>query len=136
MNAVVDTNVIAYYLLGTEPFASESRRFWKGVKEVQAPAIWAAELVNVVWMAVTNGVLSSEEGHRRLQLAGRLHVRSVPVPALWHRALARSIEKKLPVYDTLFVALAERERLPLATFDSKVLRAFPALARRPDAILG
>ena len=29
MTAVVDTNVIAYYLLGTEPFLDEVRQFWR-----------------------------------------------------------------------------------------------------------
>ncbi|GBD31514.1 MAG: hypothetical protein KatS3mg081_1225 [Gemmatimonadales bacterium] len=134
MNAVADTNVIAYYLLGTEPFVRETRRFWQTVREVQAPAIWAAELANVVWMAVRNGVLSSEEGHRRLHFAARLHVRSVSIRTLWHRALARSIDKNLPVCDTLFVELAARERLPLATFDTRLIEAFPDVARRPRAI--
>jgi predicted nucleic acid-binding protein len=38
------------------------------------------------------------------------------------------------VYDTLFVELAARERLPLATFDAALLKAFPDIAVRPAAI--
>jgi len=41
----------------------------------------------------------------------------------------------MAVYDTLFVELASRERLSLATFDSKVLAAFPEIAKRPGALL-
>ena len=48
MIAVVDTNVVAYYLLGTEPFIEEVRQFWRTVEEACAPAHWEAELANVV----------------------------------------------------------------------------------------
>jgi predicted nucleic acid-binding protein len=34
-------------------------------------------------------------------------------------------------YDTLFVALAQRQDLPLATFDKQVLKVFPNVAVRP-----
>jgi len=46
MRAVVDTNVLAYFLLGTEPFVDEARRFWNAVREPIAPALWEAELAN------------------------------------------------------------------------------------------
>jgi len=39
------------------------------------------------------------------------------------------------VYDTLFVELAALERIPLATFDRKLLVAFPAIAKRPGDLL-
>jgi hypothetical protein len=35
----------------------------------------------------------------------------------------------------LFVELAARKRLPLATFDRALLKAFPGIARRPAALL-
>ena len=36
-------------------------------------------------------------------------------------------------YDTLFVELASREGLPLATFDTKLLAVFPGIAKPPGA---
>ena len=42
-----------------------------------------------------------------------------------------SVESGVAVYDTLFVELAGRERLPLATFDRRILSAFPGIAKRP-----
>ena len=48
MRAVVDTNVVAYLLLGTEDFVQESRRFFGRLAEGMAPAVWEAELSNVV----------------------------------------------------------------------------------------
>ena len=135
MNAVVDTNVVAYFLLGTEPFAAEARRFWQAVERTYAPALWAAEFANVVWMAIRTGVLPLDEGHHRLHLGARLRIRSVPIRTVWQGALARATETDVSVYDALFVELAIRQRLPLVTFDTKVLKAFPDIARRPAALL-
>ena len=131
MTVVIDTNVVAYLLLGTERFVAESRRFMSVVGQGLAPALWEAELVNVVWMAIRQGVIPPEEGPRRLALAARLGIHSVPSRTLWHGALIRAVSSGLAVYDTLFVELAVREKLPLATFDRKVLKTFPDVASRP-----
>lgn len=134
MNAVVDTNVVAYYLLGTEPFAREAGWFWRSVRRATAPAVWEAELANVIWMAVRTGVVSSAVGHRRLRLASRLGIRTVPNRLVWQGALARAVGSDVPVYDTLFVELAVREKIPMVTFDAKVLNAFPEVAMRPGTL--
>jgi predicted nucleic acid-binding protein len=134
VTAVVDTNVVAYYLLGTAPFLDEVRRFWRTLDEAWAPAHWEAELANAVWMAVRTGVLQSDEGHRKLDLAARLGIQSVPNRSLWQPALTRAVNSGAAVYDTLFVELAERRKLPLATFDRKLLKKFPEIATRPGSL--
>jgi predicted nucleic acid-binding protein len=131
VRAVVDTNVVAYFLLGTQPFIRETRRFWRAVGEPIAPSLWEAELANVVWMAVRSGILPPDEASKRLDLAARLGIHSVPSRTLWQGALFRSVESGVAVYDTLFIELAGRERLPLATFDRRMLNAFPDIAKRP-----
>jgi len=136
MRAVVDTNVVAYFLLGTEEFVSEASRFWRRVKEPIAPTVWEAELANVVWMAVRAKVLAPEEAPKRLTLAAGLGIDSVSSKSLWHGALARALGSGVAVYDTLFVELAFREQLLLATFDAKILKSFPDIARRPGALTG
>lgn len=134
MKAVVDTNVVAYFLLGTPQFADESRAFLEGTSELLAPALWEAELANTVWMVVRTGVLPARESLGMLTLAIRLGVRTTETRALWGAAFLRSLESGLSIYDTLFVELASRMRLPLATFDRKILKAYPEIARRPEAI--
>lgn len=136
MRAVVDTNVIAYYLLGTAPFAEEAGRFWRAVRDPVAPALWEAELANVVWMAVRSGVIEAGEGPKRLDLAAGLGVQSVPVRDLWRGAVLRAVDSGVAVYDTLFVELAGRERIPVATFDGKILSAFPEIAKKPGELVG
>ena len=134
MKAVVDTNIVAYYLLGTEPFGEEVRKFWRTVEEACAPAHWEAELANAVWMAVRTGVLPAEEGHQKLDLAARLGIESVSSRSLWQPALTRAISSGAAVYDTLFVELAVQRNLPLATFDKNILKTFPEIAKRPSSL--
>jgi len=114
----------------------ETRRFWRAVGQPVAPALWAAELANVIWMAIRTGVLAADEGQRRLSLATRLRIRSICIRTLWQGALARAAATDVSVYDTLFVELAVRRRLPLVTFDARILKAFPDVAHRPAAWRG
>jgi predicted nucleic acid-binding protein len=134
VTAIVDTNVVAYYLLGTEPFVDEVRRFWQTVDEAWAPVHWEAEFANAIWMAVRTGALPREEGHRKLDMASRLGVQPVAIRPLWQPALTRALQSGVAVYDTLFVELAAQRDLRLATFDGDLLRKFPEIARRPRAL--
>lgn len=131
MRTVVDTNVVAYFLLGTPKFAAESRAFWHQADELVAPAIWEAEIANVIWMAARTKVITGPDATAKLALAARLGVQSVNNRTLWHGALVRSLTSGIAVYDTLFVELAVREGVPLVTFDEKVVKAYPAIAKRP-----
>lgn len=132
--AVVDTNVIAYYVLGTEPFRDECAAFLRRESSLSAPASWEAELVNIVWLAVRHGVFDAAEAMERLRLAANLGVRSVAPAALWQGALARAVVRGHPAYDTLFVELAVRENRKLVTFDARLLEAFPEVTCRPGAL--
>lgn len=136
MRAVVDTNVIAYFLLGTEPFREECERFWREVEDPIAPASWEAELINVLWMATRKEVLDLPEALHRLELAKSLGIRSVSSSSLWHGALVRAHASGVTAYGTLFVELAEREGLTLATFDEPIIKAFPRHAMRPRKLSG
>lgn len=131
MKAVIDTNVVAYLLLGTEGFAAESRACLERVTAPLAPAHWEAELANVMWMAVKSGILSTAEGPVRLGLARRLGIESIGNTTLCQAALLRAIDSGVSVYDTLFVELAARSACRLATFDRAVIKAFPDIACRP-----
>lgn len=131
MKAVVDTNVVAYVLLGTEAFAQEARSCLESLTSPLAPAHWEAELTNVVWMAVRAGVLHGPDAPARLALARRLGIESVSTATLCQGALLRSIASGIAAYDTLFVELAARAECRLATFDKALLKAFPDIAIRP-----
>ena len=135
MKAVVDTNVVAYLLLGTEQFVEEARGFMTALDDAWAPALWEAELANALWMAIRRNVLPLDDAAKRLALADGLGIHTVPNRTLWQAALVRSTHSNIAVYDTLFVELAVRERVPLATFDGAVLKAFPDIAARPGSLV-
>jgi predicted nucleic acid-binding protein len=134
VRAVVDTNVVAYVLLGTQEFADEARMFLASLSEAQAPAVWEAELANVLWMATRHGILTIQEAATRLTWADGLGIYSVPNRTLWQGAIVRAHQSGAAVYDTLFVELAARQQLPLATFDAALLKAFQKIAARPAAL--
>jgi predicted nucleic acid-binding protein len=134
VTSVVDTNVVAYYLFGTEPFVDEARQFWRAIDETWAPVHWEAELANAVWMAVRTGAFPREEGYQKLDMASRLGIQTVPSRALWQAALTRALDSGAAVYDTLFVELAIQRDVQLATFDGELLRKFPAVAKRPGSL--
>jgi predicted nucleic acid-binding protein len=134
VKAVVDTNVVAYLLLGTEQYVDEARTFLAAVDEAWAPAVWEPEIANVLWMAIRKKLLTIEEAINRLALTDSLGIHTVQNRTLWQGALVRAHQSGVAVYDTLFVELAAREQLPLATFDAALLRAFPDIAARPAAL--
>ena len=135
MKAVVHTNVVAYLLLGTDRFVDEARGFMAALDEGWAPALWEAEVANALWMAIRHNVLPLDEAAKRLALADGLGIHTVPNRTLWQSALVRAHDSKVAVYDTLFVELAVREQVPLATFDGTVLKAFPEIAVRPGSLI-
>jgi predicted nucleic acid-binding protein len=134
VTTVIDTNVVAYYLLGTEPFVDEVRQFWHAVGDAVAPVHWEAELANTIWMAVRTGALPRDEGHQKLDMASRLGIQPVPIRPLWQPALTRAFDSGVAVYDTLFVELAAQRDLKLATFDADLLKKFPTIAQRPRSL--
>ncbi len=135
LKVIVDTNVVAYYLLATEPFVDEVRTFWHRPLDLAAPSLWEAEVSNVLWMAARTGAIDKRLALRRLGLAARLGIRSVPMRRLWRGALARAMNSDIAAYNALFVELAVRERRLLVTFDAKLLATFPDVAVRPTAVV-
>jgi predicted nucleic acid-binding protein len=73
--------------------------------------------------------------HGARNAARRLGIHTVATRSLWHGALLRAVQSGVAVYDTLFVELADRERVPLATFDQRLLKSWPAIARRPADLI-
>jgi predicted nucleic acid-binding protein len=136
LRAVVDTNVIAYYILQTEGLVDEARSFWAKVTAPIAPASWIPELANTVWLNIQQGGLDLEVGLQRLRLTEKLGIVSVDPTQFWEAAIRRSSRTNHPAYDTLFVELAARESVPLATFDKRILAKFPEIAKRPRDLVG
>lgn len=99
------------------------------------PSHFRAELGNVVWKEVLFGGFPAEQVPELLAAADLLSLTVVDVGEIWHGAVARGIAMRHPVYDTLFVELAIRESVMMASYDRPLQLKFPAVVRPPVAFL-
>jgi predicted nucleic acid-binding protein len=88
-------------------------------------------LSNVLWQWVRRNALAPEMAATLMEDAEALTSRVVTSEALWRPALALAIEYSHPVYDTLFIALAQREHTHVVTFDQRLLGRFPDWSMKP-----
>lgn len=85
-----------------------------------APDIVIPEVANGLWKAVRFSVFDGRQA--QAALAGFLPMLEIaPAGPLAARALEIATMLSHPVYDCLYAALAEREKLPFVTADKKLL---------------
>jgi predicted nucleic acid-binding protein len=127
---VTDTNLLAYLMLGGAGTASARQVFIRD-PDWAAPLSWRSEFRSVLAQYLRKGELSLSDAlivqkkAEALLLRREFLVRS----ELVLRFVSAS---SCSAYDCEFVALAQQLRVPLVTFDRKVLAAFPAIAIGPD----
>ena len=98
-----------------------------------APNHWLAEATNVLWWRTHRGELTRTDARDRLRTLCTAPIVAHPIDGLIERALELSVTHALTVYDTLYVALAERLGLPLVTADRRLvagLESAPATSQR------
>lgn len=128
MNIVVDTNVIAYYLLpGAHTDSAVALRERTG--DWYVPKLWRSEFRSVLAGYVRrgsinlDGVKAAIRGAEAEFLDFECEVDSVQVMDFVGRSTCSA-------YDCEFVALADSMDTALVTEDARVLREFPDLAIR------
>jgi len=132
---VIDTMIFAYALLGVPRFRDEALSVLTNAGEILVPDCFRAELVNVVWQWTHENAIPLSVGLNVLTDADALITQAISAEQLWERALELSVEANHPAYDTLFVALAEREDTQLVTYDIKLRRKFQDRAISPTRFL-
>ena len=123
---VVDTNVIAYFIIpGDETELAEA--VWAKDSTWAAPSLWRSEMRNLLTLYVKNekfDLLAANEfiSDATILLEGNeLGVDSRSVLELASRSGCTA-------YDCEFVSVAEQLGVPLVTSDKKLLAAFPDIA--------
>jgi predicted nucleic acid-binding protein len=91
-------------------------------RALHAPDHWQAEAVNVLWSKVFRGELSAADAEERLTVLMRAPVIGTPIAGLLSRAFAISVAHEATIYDTLYVALAEKLDIPMVTADERLIR--------------
>jgi predicted nucleic acid-binding protein len=120
---VVDTNVLAYFLLPYE-FSPQAEALFKRDPDWVAPIFWRSEFRNLLAGYLRRKTLSFDEALRvqadaEAMMAGNEH----EVDS--RRVLELVRDSDCTAYDCEFVALAMRLELKVVTMDGKLLKAFP-----------
>ena len=92
------------------------------------PSLWPVEVGSVLLAATRRGRLRAEEWPQVCASLEALPIEIDPVSAsrVWGPALALADEHGLSVYDAVYLELALRMRLPLATLDRALAAAAQA----------
>ena len=127
--------IFAYALLGVTEFREQAASVLERATEIWAPDILRAELANVVWQWIEFREVPMATGVAVLRDAESLLTGVFSAELLAERALELSVAAHHPVYDTLFIALAERLGFQVVSFDERLKSAFPASVLTPAEFL-
>ncbi len=127
---VVDTNTVAYLLLGGEKTPAARRAFRKDPAWA-APILWRSEFRNVLAAYLRRGTLNLPDALEIMREAETLF-RGTEYSVESGQVLRLVSESNCSAYDCEFVALAQQLSIPLLTSDAQILREFPQTATAPE----
>lgn len=119
MTIVVDASVAVLWTLAQRQ--SEKAAALQGQGDLIAPSLIVAEVGNAIWKAVRRGDLPSREARAAVDLALGPLSALIPLEELRERALELSVMIDHAIYDCFYLALAERERVPLVCVDGPLI---------------
>ena len=90
--------------------------------EAIAPRLWTYEIRNSVLVGIRRERITQQHAREFLQHLTALPIRLVD-PSSYDAVFALAARHGLTVYDAAYLDLAVRERLPLASLDSKLCEA-------------
>jgi len=117
---VIDASVAIKWVL-PEDGADRAASLRDRPDELIAPTLIAAEIGSAMQRRALAKELTPREALNAAEIATGLINRMVPIPELAARALEFAVELRHPVYDCVYLALAERERAPLISADKRLV---------------
>ncbi len=126
MKLVVDASVAVKWI-HSEPGSREAKALVKPATELIAPDFMPLEVANVLWRLVRTKQMKAHEVPALLDLLSRAMSHLESSGRLLPRALALAIALDHPIYDCLYIALAEREGAILVTDDRRLFALGPKL---------
>jgi predicted nucleic acid-binding protein len=119
---VVDASVAVKFVT-QEPGSDEAYRIIVGPEPLIAPDWLLVEAASAMWDKVRRSVLLQAHAERNLELLPNFFARLFPAVELLERAYAMAFRLRHPIYDCLYLALAEQEKAALVTADAKFFKA-------------
>jgi predicted nucleic acid-binding protein len=129
---VADTNLVVYLLVPGQ-FTEAVKALYAREGDWVAPFSWRAEFLNVMSTYCRDKKLSIDQAVAAYYTADKI-VADVPIRPDPRLVFELSMSSGCAGYDTLFVATAKMNSLPLITFDQALHKAFPDTAIRPEAL--
>ena len=120
MILVIDANVALKWFI-EEPRSPAARKILEKRAAFIAPDIFIPEICNVVWKKVKNQEITAEQGQAIVTNVPTVLDHIVPSSEVAKRAFDLAVQFNHPVYDCLYLALAERESITLITDDAKLV---------------
>jgi predicted nucleic acid-binding protein len=120
MSLIVDASVAAKWF-AAEGSSNRARALFATGEPLIAPDLILAEVANVLWKKLRTGLLIPDQVIAAALQLPKYFERLVPIGELLKRATELTIRLDHPVYDCFYLALAERERLPLVSADKRLL---------------
>lgn len=125
---IVDASVVVQ-LLVTEPYTTETKTLFATIDDgnkLFVPEFGLLECTNVLWKHVRFQGLNQSDAEKQIAILIALDVVIVPVAGLMPRALEIGVKHQLAIYDSIYIALAEKLNYPLITVDQKQSKAAQA----------
>lgn len=119
---VVDASVALKWYL-PEIHDEAARRLLSGNHTLFVPDLLYSEIGNILWKRVRAGQIHEMEAEAVLQSLGALPLSVSPSWPLALSALTIACRTQRTVYDSLYLALAVRERAVMVTADAKFYNA-------------
>ena len=119
--SVVFDGCIAIKWFFDEIDSAEARALGRVYPNTVAPSLIISEIGNAVWKRIKRKEIEKAEAIRIGKVAPALFGALVPIEQLHARAFAIMLELTHPIYDCLYLALAERECVPLITVDRRLI---------------
>lgn len=123
---VVDSSVVVKWFV-TEPLSAESHRildsYQSGAITLLAPDLLNAEVGNIIWKKHRFQGLAKTDAEQVIAAFRELTIEFTPTAELVEDAFRIAVEHERTVYDSLYVALSEREKCPFVSADERLVNA-------------
>ena len=121
---------VAVQWFAREPGSEASAALVEGKQPLVAPDIMPLEVANALWKKVRHGDVPAGDLQPAVTRILASDITLVPTLALLERAARLSVEIGHPVYDCVYLVLAEERGAPLASIDERLRTAARARGLR------
>jgi len=118
---VIDASIAVKWVI-PEPLSDKADRVRDHQDDILAPDLLLVEVANALWRKTAAREISAREAEAAFDLVRNSGLDLRPTPPLVLKAMEVARRLGHPVYDCVYLALAEREHATFVTADQRLLR--------------